>query len=220
MGRYEIKYIQDLIDQGEHEQLDFKFEISDAKKIARTLVAFANTSGGRLLIGVKDNGRISGIRSEEEYYMVESAANLFCRPAVAFESRNWNVEGKTVLEIYVPPASTKPYYAKDEYDRWLAYLRVKDQNYLASIVQLKLWNYEKHDKGALIKFTRNESLLLEYLKNHRDAGISGIIMDTGLKKRMLIDMLVKLVAFDVVRMDFNDRGDVYSLNEAPGSDRS
>lgn len=46
--------------------LDFKFEISDSKKIARSLVAFANTDGGRLLIGVKDNGVISGIRSEEE----------------------------------------------------------------------------------------------------------------------------------------------------------
>ena len=52
--------------------LDFKFEISDSKKIARTLVAFANTDGGRLLIGVKDNGSISGIRSEEEKYMIDS----------------------------------------------------------------------------------------------------------------------------------------------------
>ena len=48
--------IEALIEQGEHQQLDFKFEVSDSKKIARTLSAFANTDGGRLLIGVKDNG--------------------------------------------------------------------------------------------------------------------------------------------------------------------
>ena len=60
--------IEALIEQGEHQQLDFKFEVSDSKKIARTLSAFANTDGGRLLIGVKDNGAISGVRSEEEYY--------------------------------------------------------------------------------------------------------------------------------------------------------
>lgn len=63
--------IEALIEQGEHQQLDFKFEVSDSKKIARTLSAFANTDGGRLLIGVKDNGAISGVRSEEEYYMTK-----------------------------------------------------------------------------------------------------------------------------------------------------
>ena len=57
-------HIQKLIEEGEHQMLDFKFEISDSKKIARTLVAFANTDGGRLLIGVEDNGASSGIRTE------------------------------------------------------------------------------------------------------------------------------------------------------------
>ena len=64
-------YIHTLIAEGEHQQQDFKFEISDARKIAKTLSAFANTDGGRLLIGVKDNGRIAGVRSEEEKYMIE-----------------------------------------------------------------------------------------------------------------------------------------------------
>ena len=69
--------IEALIEQGEHQQLDFKFEVSDSKKIARTLSAFANTDGGRLLIGVKDNGNISGVRSEEEYYMIEAASKMY-----------------------------------------------------------------------------------------------------------------------------------------------
>ena len=72
--------IEALIEQGEHQQLDFKFEVSDSKKIARTLSAFANTDGGRLLIGVKDNGNISGVRSEEEYYMIEAASKMYTRP--------------------------------------------------------------------------------------------------------------------------------------------
>ena len=66
-----------LIAQGEHQQQDFKYEISDARKIARTLSAFANTDGGRLLIGVKDNGKIAGVRSDEEIYMVEAAASRY-----------------------------------------------------------------------------------------------------------------------------------------------
>ena len=56
--------IQKKIREGEHQQQDFKFRIDDSKKIAVSLVAFANTDGGRLLIGVKDNGRIAGCRTD------------------------------------------------------------------------------------------------------------------------------------------------------------
>ena len=67
---------------------DFKFEISDSRKIARTLAAFANTEGGRILIGVKDNGRISGISSDEEYHMIEAAAQMYCRPEIHSKAGN------------------------------------------------------------------------------------------------------------------------------------
>ena len=78
------EYIYGLIGEGEHTQQDFKFEISDARKIAKSLSAFSNTIGGRLLIGVKDNGRIAGIRSDEEIYMIEAAAQVYCEPQVEF----------------------------------------------------------------------------------------------------------------------------------------
>ena len=69
-------YIQDLIEEGEHEQQDFKFKISDARKIARSISAFANHRGGHLLIGVKDNGRVVGVSGDEEVYMIEQAATM------------------------------------------------------------------------------------------------------------------------------------------------
>ncbi len=53
------KKLQEKINQGEHQQQDFKFAINDSKKIARSLAAFANTDGGCLLVGVKDNGKIA-----------------------------------------------------------------------------------------------------------------------------------------------------------------
>ncbi|PTM02731.1 MAG: ATP-binding protein, partial [Bacteroidetes bacterium] len=67
-----------LIREGEHQQLDFKFRIDSSTKIARTLSSLANCDGGRLLIGVKDNGKITGINPEEEYFMIEGAAELYC----------------------------------------------------------------------------------------------------------------------------------------------
>jgi len=210
------KYLRSLIAEGEHQELDFKFEINDARKIARTLSAFSNTDGGRLLIGVKDNGRVSGVRSEEEFYMVESAASLYCKPEVRFESRNLILEGKSVLEIYIPPVEVKPVYAKDEENRWMAYTRIADQNILASIIQLRIWKEQKKSLGKLLAFTRTEEILLNHLERKPGSSMSGIQHDTGISRKKLITLLTKLVQFDVVEMYFEEGLNLFRLKEKPG----
>lgn len=122
------QYLEKLISEGEHIHQDFKFAISDARKIAKSLSAFANTEGGRLLVGVKDNGKIAGVRSEEELYMIEAAANLYCRPEVELDTRIYHVDGKDVLEVQVNESQQKPIYALDEENRPWAYVRIKDEN--------------------------------------------------------------------------------------------
>ncbi len=216
MDTSDQKYLRSLIAEGEHQALDFKFEINDARKIARTLSAFSNTKGGRLLIGVKDNGRINGVKSDEEFYMAESAASLYCKPEVLFESRNYSIEGKTVLEIYIPPVENKPVYAKDEGNRWMAYCREGDQNILANIIQLQVWKEKKKSRGKLIEFTRREEILLGYLERTPDTSLSRIQRDTGFNRKELVTLVTKLVLFDVVEMQFIEGNNLFRLKEKPG----
>jgi predicted HTH transcriptional regulator len=122
-------FIKNLILEGEGQRLDFKFNISSASKIAKTLVAFANTDGGRLLIGVKDNGNIVGVESEEEIYMIELAADSYCSPPVKVEMNPIEVDGKVILEVVVPKSDEKPHYAKDESGKWLVYIRKDDERH-------------------------------------------------------------------------------------------
>ena len=211
------KYLRSLIAEGEHQQLDFKFEINDARKIARTLSAFSNTSGGRLLIGVKDNGRIRGVQSDEEYYMAESAATLYCKPEVLFETRTYQVEGKSVLEIYIPPVARKPVYAQDLHKRWMAYMRVADENILANIIQLEVWKEEHKARGKLLEFTRSEEFLLHYLGKAGEASLANTQHDTGFNRKELVILLTKLVRFDVVEMQFREGTTVFLLKDAPGA---
>lgn len=128
-------YLRKLIAGGENEHLDFKYCVSDSRKIARTLTSFANSEGGRLLIGVRDNGSIAGIRSDEEYYMVETASHLYCRPEILFTVKEHTTEGKTILEIEVRKGDKRPYQARDDNGKWLAYFRNADQNLVANRVQ-------------------------------------------------------------------------------------
>ncbi len=70
--------IKRLILEGEGVSQDFKKTITSCEKIAKTMVSFANNKGGRLLIGVADDGTIKGVRSEdEERYMITRAAHFF-----------------------------------------------------------------------------------------------------------------------------------------------
>jgi predicted HTH transcriptional regulator len=78
--------LRDMLNEGEHQQQDFKFRVDDARKIARTLVAFANTDGGRLLIGVKDNGKVVGVNAEEDFYVAEAAARVHSKPSPGLPS--------------------------------------------------------------------------------------------------------------------------------------
>ena len=158
--------IELLIEEGEHQQLDFKFEVSDSKKIARTLSAFANTDGGRLLIGVKDNGNISGIRSEEEYYMIEAASKMYTRPEVPFEATRWEVNGKTVLEVYIAPSPDRPHTAPDKDDKYKAYIRVADENILANEVLMLAWQKKRQANGNLLKISKPVERLFAYLEEH------------------------------------------------------
>ena len=162
----DTQYIHALIAEGEHQQQDFKFEISDARKIAKTLSAFSNTDGGRLLIGVKDNGKIAGVRSDEEQYMIEAAARLYCRPEVSYSTQTYQVEGRSVLLVQIDESDRKPVYAKDEAGKYLAYLRIKDENILATPVHLRIWQQSKSPQGELMEYTEREQLLLDLLEQN------------------------------------------------------
>ena len=163
--------IEALIEQGEHQQQDFKFEVSDSKKIARSLSAFANTDGGRLLIGVKDNGVIAGVRSDEEYYMIEAASKMYTRPEVPFSAKRWNVNGKTVLEIDIAPSEDRPHTAPDKDDKFKAYIRVADENMLANEVIMQAWTKAKASEGTLLKISKPVEILFSWLDEHSHVSI-------------------------------------------------
>jgi predicted HTH transcriptional regulator len=197
-------YIKNLILSGENQQLDFKFEISDSRKIAKTLVAFSNTDGGTLLIGVKDNGRISGVRSDEEFYMVQAAAGMYCKPEIQFDSKRWVVDGKTVLEVIIPKGKNIPYFAQTEPSKWLAYIRVKDENILATAVHLKVWRNKAHDKGILIEYSVKVKKLLEYLELNSTISLSKFCRTAFLPRAAAENIIADLIYFGLVEIFYED----------------
>ncbi|NQT76851.1 MAG: ATP-binding protein [Bacteroidetes bacterium] len=207
-------YIKNLISEGEHLQLDFKFEISDSKKIARSLVAFANTNGGRLLVGVKDNGVIAGVRSDEEYFMVEGAASMYCKPEVKFKTKEWHADGKLVLEIIVEKSSARPHYAPDREGNWKVFIRVGDQNLLANKVLLQVWKHQKNDTAVKIRYKEQEEILMHYLLENRQITLSRFSSIAGIPRFLAEKILLNFILLDIISMDITEKQTYYRLSES------
>lgn len=215
----ETDYIQQLISEGEHVHQDFKFAISDARKIAKSLSAFANTEGGRLLVGVKDNGKIAGIRSEEEIYMIEAAATMYCRPPVVTENRVFRVEGKDVLEVQVRECADKPVRAVDEEGKAWAYVRIADENILASPVHLHIWNHEKK-KEVVVTYTDREKRVLEVLGSQGMLTLSKCSRLMHLPRPEVCRLLADFIRFGLVEQVFREHTFFYRLKEDGGGEDS
>ena len=204
-------YITDLIAQGEHQQLDFKFEVSDSKKIARTLSAFANTDGGTLLIGVKDNGNIAGIRSEEEYYMIEAASEVYCRPKVPFVAKEWNIEGKIILEVKVETSFAKPHKSPDKNDEYKSYFRVNDENIVAPDVLEMAWLKISDLKGTHLAISRPVEKIFKYLSVNPYITVSQFRKIARVNNNTAKNILSDLLAIGSLGYKLIDNNIVYGI---------
>lgn len=205
-------YLRKLIAEGENQHLDFKYCVSDSRKIARTLTAFANSDGGRLLIGVRDNGSIAGIKSDEEIYMVDTAAHLFCRPEITFIANQHTTGGKTVLEVEVVKGDKRPYKAKDENGKWLPYFRHHDQNLVANKVLLQVWRKEEKKMGVLVKFGKSENSLMDHLTKNGSITLSKFRKIAAISSYRAESILANLILFKVLKMKASEKGFSYELN--------
>ena len=205
-------YLKKLIAEGENQQLDFKYCVSDSRKIAKTLSAFANSDGGKILIGVRDNGSIAGIKSDEECYMVDTAAQLFCRPEISFTTKQHTAGGKTVLEVDVIKGDKRPYQAKDENGKWLTYFRNHDQNLVANKVLLQVWRKEGRRSGVLVKFSKVENSLLDYLDKNASITLSRFRKIARIPAYRAESILANLIICKVLIMNASEKGFSYELN--------
>jgi predicted HTH transcriptional regulator len=205
-------YLKKLISEGENQKLDFKYAITDSKKIARTLAAFANTDGGRLLIGVRDNGSIAGVRSDEELYMVDTAAHLFCRPEITYNTMQHTTGGKTILEVEVMKGVKRPYQAKDEEGRWITYFRNNDQNLVANKVLLQVWRKEEKKKGVIVRFGDVENALMDYLIKNGSITLSKFRKMARISGYKAESIIANLIIMKVLVMKASEKGFTYELN--------
>ncbi len=204
--------IKKLILGGENVQLDFKKTISNLEKIAKTLVAFANRQGGTLLIGVTDEGRINGVKMEdEERYMINKAAHHYCKPAIEVSFEEIYVDEKMLVLAHIPESDTKPHYAKDEGGKWWVYYRIHDKSVLATKTLLEVIKARQEGKDQLLMYTEDEKQLLTYLDTHERIDLptySRLIQASTRKARRI---LVRFILAGILQPHTSEKDEYFTL---------
>lgn len=211
MNQLRPHHIRQLILEGEGVQLDFKKTITSCEKIAKTLAAFANNKGGRLLVGVADDGSITGVKSEEEEkYMLNKAGSFYCRPAVEPIFEEIYIDDKIVLSAEIKESDTKPHYALGENKKWWAYIRVKDKSLLASKIVVDVLRRGSKEEGVYIEYSSKEKALLEYLDEHERITAREYSKMLNLSRRRTQRILVNLVLSGVIRVHTTEKEEYYT----------
>ncbi|BCD67599.1 RNA-binding domain-containing protein [Nitratiruptor sp. YY09-18] len=120
--------------KGENKRLEFKEKLPSNEAIAKTVVAFSNTAGGKLIIGVSDDKKIVGIDEDKVFEYEEKIASIIsdlCYPLILPEIYTQNINGKVVLVIEVFRGSMLPYYLKNRGKLKGTFVRVGSTNRLA-----------------------------------------------------------------------------------------
>jgi predicted HTH transcriptional regulator len=197
--------------EGEGVKLDFKKTITSCEKIARTMVSYANNKGGRLLIGVADDGTIKGVKSEdEERYMITKAAHFYARPALEPIFEEVYIDDKLVLVVDIEESVTKPHYALAEDGKWWVYVRVKDKSVLASKIVVDVLKRSSGDVGVLIEYSSNEKALLEYLEKTDRITIKECCDLLKIGRRKAQKLLVDLILSGIIRINTTEKEEFYT----------
>jgi predicted HTH transcriptional regulator len=204
------RYLLSLISEGEHQQQDFKYRVSDAQKLAKSVSAFANTDGGRLLIGVRDDGNLSGVRSEEEIYMMHQAAYRYCQPEASIKFDTYHVDGRTIVIATVPPSDRRPICAISEDGRKRAFIRIADENIVASPVHLAIWREAQNPRGAMMTYTDTVRRILDVLQE-QCLPLNLIVRRSNISRYKVITLLARLIRFHVVQWEYTGQQFLFSL---------
>lgn len=194
------RYIQDYILEGEGLKIDFKHSIADSYKIAKSLVSFANSSGGTLIVGVDDKGRVVGVDENEETYMLDVAALKYCKPAIEITyKRHVSKEGKVVLECNVQKGLKLPYTCREMDGKWYAYYRQADECKLASVVRFKMMELQASGKNNVV-YNEQDKQVIELLTSCSN-GLTKkeIVKKIKMPYGHIVSVLARLMYLNVVK---------------------
>ncbi len=207
------RQLQAIIELGETDKVEFKRKFSGFEKIAKEMIALANTRGGMLIIGVDDDGSVVGVDSEKhEIELITTAGEVYCEPAIDADIEVVEIEGEDVIVVHIPESQSKPHRlinSEANGNDTRVYIRQGERSMMASKEVVRVLEASSADAPPLrIEIGQIERALFDYLERHERITLRQFQHIVNISERRASRTLVRLVRAGLIRL-FTGHGDDY-----------
>lgn len=209
-----LQEVKSLAAKGEGLRIEFKKKAAYPEKIVREVIALANTEGGDLLIGVDDDGTVSGQRFiEEEIFVMEKAIRELIFPALIFEVYTIKLtEKKGVAVFRIPLSQDRPHYLKVG-DKKQSFIRVADRSVQASREVWEVLKKSRIPKDIVFTYGKKEEVLMKGLSEKGKITLKEYSKLAGIPFFLASKTLVRLVAANVLTIHPQETEDFFTIKE-------
>ncbi len=217
MRRQQLK---ELIAGGESQTVEFKRKFTSEEKIAKEMIAFANTNGGYLLIGIDDDKKIVGVKSEkEEIDGLENVCQYYIEPLIEPSIEIMSIEYKDVIVVHVMESNNKPHRLVVGSDGAVlkpnerpVYIRQGSATLQASKEVVKVLEARNANaRPVTLSIGKHEKRLFEYLETSERATAKEFADMANISERRAVRLLVRLVQVGAIRIHTHEKADFYTL---------
>jgi predicted HTH transcriptional regulator len=210
-----LQDIHKIAQQGEGLKVEFKKKAAFPEKIVREIIALANTEGGYLLIGVDDDGTVSGQKFiEEEVFVMQKAIALHLQPKLEYQVEIIKLNPKKGVAVFtIPKSSERPHFLMEE-NRRKAFVRVKDRSIQASKEMWEILKRGKNPKDMVFTYGEKENILMKFLGEKEKITLNEFQFLAKLPRFLASKTLVRLVLANVINIVPQEKEDFFTIKES------
>ena len=213
-----LKELKQLSGRGEDQFTEFKQYASEPDQITEEIVGFLNARGGHLLIGIKDDGSLTGLKfPEDDLSFLLNYISEQIVPRFKFDSEIVPLSAKKgVIHIFVPEGKRKPYALinKDNKQKTV-YYRVKDECIKASRELKSILRQANSYHGRTLVYSDIEAAVLKQIEQHGSLTKADLLNKIEFNSRKISDCLIRLVTSKILTITPATSGDLFAYKH-PG----
>lgn len=207
--------LHELIENGENDRVEFKRKFSTTEKIAKEMIAFANSKGGKILFGIDDDKSIKGVESEKgELELISTAAKFYCEPEIEFSTEILLYKSKDIVVVDIQESKTKPHrlITENNDEDQKVYVRLNDKSILASKETIRILRNSNEDSPALKVYIGDmEKVLFDFLNQNERITVKGFKKLVNISERRASRTLVNLVKAKIIRHHYFGNEEFFTL---------
>lgn len=212
-----ITTVQRLVARGEGQRVEFKKKVNFPDKIIKEVVAFANSNGGKLILGIDDDGTIAGTRNiEGEIFVLEEAIEKLIIPSLTYTVYTVKLNPKKGIAVFdVPEGLKKPYGVKATMNakEVMVYVRNADESIKASKEMRQILRRRNNERDQRFNYGEKEQILMKMLDASDFVSLEEFAIQAEIPKFIASKTLVKLVLANLLDIQPSAGADQYFIKK-------